>query len=132
MIIHVRQGNGREDCYLIQFDRFRTSPRPLEKRPTRNTGRSSASIRSVLRTTRQLQGVRRHVAEAATRDKTATVHRPPNCFTIQLLNRGVDSRAIQALLEHRHINVTRLYARVAINRQIQSSIELPTMQWLAA
>jgi site-specific recombinase XerD len=81
---------------------------------------------------RQLQSVCRHAAEAAGRDKTATVHRLPNCFATQFLNRRLDSRAIQALLEHRHINVICLYARVATNRKIQSSIELPTMQWLAA
>jgi site-specific recombinase XerD len=125
MVIHVRQGKGRKDRYVMLSEQllgilrsYWKSERPKNwlfpgPDPTRPT------------TVRSLQRACRAAAAAANLDKKVTVHTLRHCFATHLLERGVDIRVIQDLLGHRHINATSRYARVAISmiRQVQSPLE---------
>ena len=126
MVIHVRQGKGRKDRYVMLSDQLLDLLRSYWKvdRPSHWLFPGAAPQRHI--TARQLERVCRQTAEVAGLGKTVTVHTLRHCFATHLLEQGVDIRVIQDLLGHRHINATSRYARVAINtiRQIRSPLEL--------
>jgi integrase/recombinase XerD len=126
MVIHVRQGKGRKDRYVMLSEQLLAIlraywkcahlqhlvfPGPDPQRPI--------TVRSVQRACRE--GVR-----IAGLDPSVTVHTLRHSFATHLLEQGVDIHVIQDLLGHRHITSTTRYARVALNtiRQIQSPLEL--------
>jgi integrase/recombinase XerD len=126
MVIHVRQGKGRKDRYVMLSEQllailrsyWRAAhleqllfPGPDPKRPI--------TVRSVQRACRE-------AVRVAGLDPSVTVHTLRHSFATHLLEQGVDIRVIQDLLGHRHITSTTRYARVALNtiRQIQSPLEL--------
>jgi integrase/recombinase XerD len=126
MVIHVRQGKGRKDRYVMLSEQLLAIlraywkcahlqhlvfPGPDPERPI--------TVRSVQRACRE--GVR-----IAGLDPSVTVHTLRHSFATHLLEQGVDIHVIQDLLGHRHITSTTRYARVALNtiRQIQSPLEL--------
>jgi integrase/recombinase XerD len=126
MVIHVRQGKGRKDRYVMLSEQLLAIlraywkcahlshllfPGPDPKRPI---------------TARSVQRACREAVRAAGLDTSVTVHTLRHCFATHLLEQGVDIRVIQDLLGHRHITSTTRYARVALNtiRQIQSPLEL--------
>jgi integrase/recombinase XerD len=127
MVIHVRQGKGRKDRYVMLSEQLLTILRAYYKRthPTLTClfpgqdGEHPVTARTVQRACRE-------AADAAGLGKTVTVHTLRHCFATHLLEQGVDIRVIQDLLGHRHINSTTRYTRVALNtiRQIQSPLEL--------
>jgi site-specific recombinase XerD len=125
MVIHVRQGKGRKDRFVMLSEQLLAIlraywrcarpqhflfPGPNPKRPI--------TVRSVQRACREAVG-------AAGLDPSVTVHTLRHSFATHLLEQGVDIRVIQDLLGHRHITSTTRYARVALNtiRQIQSPLE---------
>jgi site-specific recombinase XerD len=126
MVIHVRQGKGRKDRYIMLSEQLLTIlrtywkaahlqhllfPGPDPKRPI---------------TVRSVQRACRDAVRVAGLDSSVTVHTLRHSFATHLLEQGVDIRVIQDLLGHRHITSTTRYARVALNtiRKIQSPLEL--------
>jgi integrase/recombinase XerD len=125
MVIHVRQGKGSKDRFVMLSEQLLGILRAYwrSERPQGWLFPGPDPDQPI--TPRSLQRVCRATADAAGLAKTVTVHTLRHCFATHLLERGVDVRVIQDLLGHRHINATARYARVAINtiRQIQSPLE---------
>jgi site-specific recombinase XerD len=125
MVIHVRQGKGRKDRFVMLSERLLVILRAYWKseRPKDWLFPGPDPARPI--TVRSLQRACRAAAEVAGLGKTVTVHTLRHCFATHLLEQGVDIRVIQDLLGHRHINATSRYARVAINtiRQVQSPLD---------
>jgi integrase/recombinase XerD len=126
MIIHVRQGKGRKDRYVMLSKQLLGFLRIYYKTEKPGLWLFPGNDPTHHITTRQLQRVCRQAADAAGLDQNVTVHTLRHCFATHLLEQGVDIRVIQDLLGHRHINATARYARVAVNtiRQVQSPLEL--------
>ena len=125
MVIHVRQGKGRKDRYVMLSDQLLDLLRTYWKSARLQHWLFPGTDPTRPITTRQLQRVFRHAADAAGLDEAVTVHTLRHCFATHLLEQGVDIRVIQNLLGHRHINATARYARVALNtiRRIQSPLD---------
>lgn len=126
MVIHVRQGKGRKDRYVMLSEQLLTILRAYWKRarPTDFLLPGPDPKRPI--TVRSVQRACRDAVRAAGLDPSVTVHTLRHSFATHLLEQGVDIRVIQDLLGHRHITSTTRYARVALNtiRQIQSPLEL--------
>lgn len=125
MVIHVRQGKGRKDRFVMLSEQLLGILRAYWRveRPKEWLFPGVKPERPI--TPRALQYACRDAARAAGLDKRVTVHTLRHCFATHLLERGVDIRVIQDLLGHRHITSTSRYARVAVSmiRQIQSPLE---------
>jgi integrase/recombinase XerD len=125
MVIHVRQGKGGKDRYVMLSEQLLGILRAYWRieRPTEWLFPGLDPERPL--TTRTLQLACRLAAQIAGLDKKVTVHTLRHCFATHLLERGVDIRVIQDLLGHCHITSTARYARLAINtiRQVQSPLE---------
>ena len=126
MVIHVRQGKGRKDRYVMLSEQLLVILRAYWKatRPPHWLFPGPDPERPI---TRALGAARLPAGRrAAGLDTTVTVHTLRHSFATHLLEQGVDIRVIQDLLGHRHITSTTRYARVALNtiRQIQSPLEL--------
>ena len=125
MVIHIRQGKGRKDRYVMLSEQLLGILRAYWKcaRPQNFLFPGADPARPI--TVRSLQRACRLAAEVAGLDKMVTVHTLRHSFATHLLEQGVDIRVIQDLLGHRHIDSTARYARVAINtiRQIKSPLE---------
>jgi integrase/recombinase XerD len=126
MVLHVRQGKGRKDRYVMLSEQLLTILRDYWKRERPQLWLFPGPDPSRPITTRSVQRACRQAARAAGLDKIVTVHTLRHSFATHLLEQGVDIRVIQDLLGHRHITSTTRYARVALNtiRQIQSPLEL--------
>jgi site-specific recombinase XerD len=126
MVLHVRQGKGRKDRYVMLSEQLLAILRDYWKRERPQLWLFPGADPSRPITTRTLQRACRQAARAAGLDKAVTVHTLRHSFATHLLEQGVDIRVIQDLLGHRHITSTTRYARVAVNtiRQIQSPLEL--------
>jgi len=126
MVIHVRQGKGRKDRYVMLSEQLLAILRAYWKcaRPEHLLFPGPDPQRPI--TVRSVQRACREGVRAARLDPSITVHTLRHCFATHLLEQGVDIRVIQDLLGHRHITSTARYARVALNtiRQIQSPLEL--------
>ena len=126
MVIHVRQGKGRKDRYVMLSAQLLAILRAYWKRtrPRRLLFPGPDPERPI--TARTVQRACREAVRIAGLDPSVTVHTLRHCFATHLLEQGVDIRVIQDLLGHRHIASTAKYARVAVNtiRQIQSPLEL--------
>lgn len=127
MVIHVRQGKGRKDRYVMLSEQLLKVLRHYHKRtqPPVTCLFPGRDHQHPI-TCRAVQYACRQAADAAGLTKTVTVHTLRHCFATHLLEQGIDIRVIQDLLGHRHITSTTRYARVALNtlRQIQSPLEL--------
>jgi site-specific recombinase XerD len=126
MVIHVRQGKGRKDRYVMLSEQLLAILRAYWK---------CARLKHLLFpgpdaerpiTARSVQRACQEAVRAAGLDASVTVHTLRHCFATHLLEQGVDIRVIQDLLGHRQITSTAKYARVAVStiRQIQSPLEL--------
>jgi integrase/recombinase XerD len=126
MVLHVRQGKGRKDRYVMLSEQLLAVLRDYWKRERPQLWLFPGPDPTRPITTRSLQRACRQAAQAAGHDKTVTVHTLRHSFATHLLEQGVDIRMIQDLLGHRHITSTTRYARVALNtiRQTQSPLEL--------
>jgi integrase/recombinase XerD len=130
MVIHVRQGKGRKDRYVMLSEQLLAILRAYWKRtrPRHLLFPGPDPERPI--TARTVQRACRDAVRAAGLDPSVTVHTLRHCFATHLLEQGVDIRVIQDLLGHRHITSTTKYARVAVNtiRQIQSPLELLNLE----
>jgi integrase/recombinase XerD len=126
MVIHVRQGKGRKDRYVMLSEQLLSILRDYWRRSHPKSFLFPGPDPERPVTARSVQRACRQAAEAAGLDKNVTVHTLRHSFATHLLEQGVDIRVIQDLLGHRHITSTTRYARVALNtiRQIQSPLEL--------
>jgi site-specific recombinase XerD len=126
MVIHVRQGKGRKDRYVMLSEQLLAILRSYWKaaRPEHLLFPGPDPKRPI--TVRTVQRVCREAVRVADLDPSVTVHTLRHSFATHLLEQGVDIRVIQDLLGHRHITSTTRYARVALStiRQIQSPLEL--------
>ena len=127
MVIHIRQGKGQKDRYVMLSEQLLTILRNYWRRarpPEACLFPGQDHVRPI--TARSVQRACREAVDIARLDKSVTVHTLRHSFATHLLEQGVDIRVIQDLLGHRHITSTTRYARVALNtiRQIQSPLEL--------
>lgn len=126
MVIHVRQGKGRKDRFVMLSEQLLAILRDYWRQTRSPNWLFSGPDLNRPLTTRSVQRACRRAAHAAGLDKNVTVHTLRHSFATHLLEQGVDIRVIQDLLGHRHITATTRYARVALNtiRQIQSPLDL--------
>jgi integrase/recombinase XerD len=114
MVIRIQQGKGRSDRYVM------LAPDLLEMlrqwwRKTRPTGwlfpgrEPGQPI-----TTRQLDRICKHAAEAAGLEKRVSMHMLRHSFATHLLENKTDVRVIQALLGHKKLDTTSRYTRIAL------------------
>src|SRR5579863_6575002 len=133
MVIHVRQGKGRKDRYVMLSEQLLAILRSYWRaaRPKHLLFPGPDPKRPI--TVRTVQRVCREAVRIADLDPSVTVHTLRHSFATHLLEQGVDIHVIQDLLGHRHITSTTRYARVAINtiRKIQSPLELLNMELAA-
>lgn len=125
MVIHIRQGKGGKDRYVMLSEQLLTILRDYWRRARPPHWLFPGPNASQPITPRSLQRACRRAAVAAGIDKPITVHSLRHSFATHLLEQGVDVRVIQDLLGHRHITTTTRYARVALNtiQKIQSPLE---------
>lgn len=113
-VIHVREGKGRKERYVMLSPRLLKILRAYwaRERPTppwiftTNTGRrplDPATARVALRNATKKVGLSQKV----------TPHVLRHSFATHLLESGTDLRVIQVLLGHSHIETTTLYASVS-------------------
>jgi integrase/recombinase XerD len=116
MVLHVCQGKGKKDRYVMLSAKLLEVLRDYYKafRPTatlffgRDKGRP-LDRGTVLRACRA-------IARRAGLAKRITVHTLRHSFATHLLEAGVDLRTIQALLGHRSLRTTALYTYVSPER----------------
>jgi integrase/recombinase XerD len=113
MVIHIRQGKGQKDRYVMLSPRlleilraYWKAARPLDvlfPGATPDRPIATGSVRRVCHRARQAAGLGKHVV----------VHTLRHSFATQLLEAGTDLRTIQVLLGHRSFNSTARYVHVA-------------------
>jgi integrase/recombinase XerD len=125
MVVHVRQGKGRKDRYVMPSEKLLTILRSIGRLPARTTCCSPAPTQNGPSPYGPCSGL-----AAKPCASPVSIRRLPStpCGTVlhPPSRTGVDIRVIQDLLGHRHITSTTRYARGALNtiRQIQSPLEL--------
>jgi len=114
MLIHVREGKGRRDRYvmlperiLVMLRRYWATERPMK--PFLFAGRQSGQCVSAS----AVQDALRAAAKTAGIGKRVTPHVLRHSFATHLLELGTDVRVIQMLLGHRSIQTTMRYTRVS-------------------
>lgn len=114
MVIRIEQGKGRSDRYVMLAPDLLEMLRQwwCKTRPTgwlfpgREPGQPI--------TTRQLDRICKHAAEAAGLGKRVSMHMLRHSFATHLLENKTDVRVIQALLGHKKLDTTSRYTRVAL------------------
>ena len=125
MVIHVEQGKGRKDRYVM------LSPRLLEllrtwwkaARPQGWLFPGRDHVQPM--TTRQLNRACHAAAQTAEIDKRVSLHTLRHSFATHLFEQNIDIRVIQVLLGHAKLDTTALYTRVATKtiQQVMSPLE---------
>jgi integrase/recombinase XerD len=124
MVIHVDQGKGQKDRYVMLsptlLEILRTWWRVNKPRhwlfPGDIPGRhiSKDAVEQACQKTHQLSGIR----------KPITPHSLRHAFAVHLLESGSDVRTIQLLLGHRSLATTARYLRIATSKVCSSSSPL--------
>jgi site-specific recombinase XerD len=129
MLIHVEQGKGGKDRYVMLSPQLLIILRSYYKlakprRPWLFPGRGDGPIQSAI-----LHAACRGACEAAGLDKHVTVHTLRHSFATHLLENGTNIRIIQALLGHSNLATTALYTQVATStiRATQSPLDRLTL-----
>ena len=125
MTIHVREGKGQRDRYVMLSPQLLVILRAHWRRTRPPSWLFPGPDPARPITARSVQRACCAAVEAAGLDKAVTVHTLRHSFATHLLEQGVDIRVIQSLLGHRHIASTTRYARVALSTigQVQSPLE---------
>lgn len=120
MVIHVRQGKGKKDRYVMLSDRLLRLLREYWKhtRPANWLFPGQNPDKPVALTS--VQKACRSAAEAAGIGKSVTVRSLRHSFATHLLESGTDIRTIQMLLGHRSLQTTARYTHVS-NKAIAST-----------
>ncbi len=123
MLIHVRQGKGRKDRYVMlsrvalemlrAYWRVERPPKWLFPGARRDRHIHERSIQRVVQRARTKAGIRKRV----------TVHTLRHSFATHLLESGTDLRVIQELLGHKRSKTTEIYTRVS--QRTLASVQSP-------
>jgi integrase/recombinase XerD len=113
MVIHIHQGKGQKDRYVMLSPRLLEILRAYWKvaRPRDYLFPGAQPDRPI--TTRTAQAACRRACVHAGLDKHVTVHTLRHSFATHLLEAGTDLRTIQVLLGHRSFSTTARYVHVA-------------------
>jgi site-specific recombinase XerD len=114
MLIHVRAGKGGKDRYVMLSDRLlvllreywrQARPEGIYLFPGQDPAQpiTSDSVYRVFKKALAKTGLAKH----------ATLHTLRHCFATHLMESGVDTRVIQALLGHGSIKTTSRYTHVS-------------------
>jgi integrase/recombinase XerD len=131
-IIRVEQAKGKKDRHvMLSPETLRLLREWWNMRPTRWDAGIPLQERFVFpgrkagqpTTTRQVNRLFHETADAAGIKRAVTLHTLRHSFATHLFDRGVDIRAIQALLGHDKLETTARYTRVATG--MISAIESP-------
>ncbi len=123
MLVHVRQGKGRKDRYVM------LSPELLSRlRDYWRSGRPGVwmfpnAVGMPVSRNAVYQACLRAAGRAGLK-KRVTPHTLRHSFATHLLENGVDIRTIQALLGHRSLKTTALYTYVSPDRITQTASPL--------
>lgn len=125
MLIHVEQGKGAKDRYVMLSPRLLAMLREYFRRlrpqgpwlfpgykPHRHI--SPATVQEIVRESAKLAGI----------DKKVTAHTLRHSFATHLLENGEDIRVIQVLLGHARIETTARYTRVSPKKIASTSSPL--------
>lgn len=120
MVIHIRQGKGRKDRYVMLSQRLLAVLRQYWKqaRPPLWLFAGRSPDKPVAATC--VEKACRQAAIASGLKKTATVRSLRHSFATHLLEAGTDIRTIQMLLGHRSLTTTARYTHVS-NKAICST-----------
>lgn len=113
MLVHVRQGKGRKDRYVMLSEIALQALRAYWKldRPGKwlfPGGRVGRHL-----TERSVQKVFKRAARKAGIEKKVSVHSLRHAFATHLLEAGTDIRFIQKLLGHKSTKTTEIYTKVS-------------------
>jgi site-specific recombinase XerD len=113
MVIHVRQGKGSKDRYVMLSPKLRELLRAYWKaaRPRVWLFPGGSADRPI--TTSAVRKACQRAREAAGRGKHVTVHALRHSFATHLLEAGTDLRTIQVLLGHHSPRTTAVYTHVS-------------------
>ena len=113
MVIHIEQGKGRKDRYVMLSPRLlmllRTYWKTVRPKEWLFTGYKPNQHLSV----RALQVVCHNAWQNSGLTKPVTMHSLRHCFATHLLEKGTDLRTIQLLMGHRSLATTGRYLSVA-------------------
>jgi len=127
MLLHVRQGKGKKDRYVMLCERLLVVLRTYYKvvRPSGPKLFPGKVAGRAITSDGVRYGLRKAVAAAGIK-KRVTVHSLRHGFATHLLESGTDIRVIQALLGHSSIQTTSRYTKVSTQHihRTQSPLEL--------
>lgn len=127
MVLHVRQGKGRRDRYVMLSERLLKTLRTYWKNATPRPGKwlfpgpnpekhlTERSVQRALKVARLRAGI----------SKPVSAHSLRHCFATHLLEHGTDIRIIKDLLGHKHLRTTMIYTHVSFDtiRQTKSPLD---------
>ena len=142
-IIRVEQAKGKKDRHvMLSPETLRLLREWWKVRPTRWDAGIPSQERFVFpgrkpgqpTTTRQVNRLFHETADAAGIKRAVTLHTLRHSFATHLFDRGVDIRAIQALLGHDKLETTARYTRVATGMitAIESPLDLLSVPRMTA
>ena len=113
MVVHVEQGKGRKDRYVMLPERLLETLRQhwrifrpkvwLFEGQLKGKRLSSSTVQTVFQKTRKRAGITKRVSFRSLR----------HAFATHLLEEGTNIRTIQVLLGHRSLNTTQIYTQLA-------------------
>jgi integrase/recombinase XerD len=113
MVIHIRQGKGRKDRYVMLSPRLLEILRAYWKAARPDNFLFPGAVADQPLTTGSVRKVCHRARHAAGLGKHVTVHTLRHSFATHLLESGTDLRTIQVLLGHHSFNTTARYVHVA-------------------
>jgi site-specific recombinase XerD len=113
MVIHIRQGKGRKDRYVMLSPRLLEILRAYWKAVRPGDFLFPGAVADQPLTTGSVRKVCHRARHAAGLGKHVTVHTLRHSFDTHLLEAGTDLRTIQVLLGHHSISTTARYVHVA-------------------
>jgi integrase/recombinase XerD len=130
MLIHVRQGKGKKDRYVMLSAKLLTILRRYWKSQRAGASRSALLFASKKSEkppcTRSIQRACHQAAWKAQLPKRVTVHTLRHSFATHLLEAGSNIRTVQILLGHRSLNATSRYTHISTKtlQETQSPLDL--------